>query len=518
MGSIYGVFEMAVDELCTSRENEHTIKPKIVTATATARNALTQCEMLYGREHFMQFPPPGSDADDSFFSRKKPIEYNLNEEKYKAHGRLYLGLMASGFTNTVTQIRLISVLTQLIPSIDVESELLDYYYNVLAYFNTLKELGKFRTLAQDDIPAYRKVLGEWTGTVYQDYEDERFIELSSQLTGDQISQNLDHLEKVLLPSFPTNISESQKSALIQLGIRKKSDVIKNDGTLKPSLQELLKVKFNENERNTLYERLTGSKWDGSSEDLVSETVSRIKILFSAENDKAVCQITGATNMISVGVDIGRLNVMQVTGQPKMHAEYIQASSRVGRIKPGLVITTYNSAKNRDRSHYERFTDYHRAFYKFVEATSVTPFSEPALEKALAGVVFAIMRKKFFGIGTNAQITLENAGTIQNHLSDTFDLLKERIQSAGGENKFIENLQKVFDSIVSDWSNLSSNNPVLSFPDFRTTIINSWDDKLYLSPDKRVELLTKNADELRRGVMTNLRNVEESTTVQVAKYN
>src|SRR6185436_5193647 len=101
----------------------------------------------------------------------------------------------------------------------------------------------------------------------------------------------------------------------------------------------------------------------------------------------------ASNMISVGVDIERLGLMVVAGQPKTTSEYIQASSRVGRHKeyPGLVVTCFNLVRPRDRSHFERFTAYHESFYRHVEASSVTPFSGPALDRGLAGTLIALLR-------------------------------------------------------------------------------------------------------------------------------
>jgi hypothetical protein len=99
----------------------------------------------------------------------------------------------------------------------------------------------------------------------------------------------------------------------------------------------------------------------------------------------------ATNMISVGVDVRRLGLMVVSGQPKTTAEYIQATSRVGRNTPGLVCTIFNWARPRDLSHYEQFEHYHATFYQHVEALSVTPFSARAIDRGLSALLVAYVR-------------------------------------------------------------------------------------------------------------------------------
>ncbi|NWJ98470.1 MAG: helicase [Chloroflexi bacterium] len=99
----------------------------------------------------------------------------------------------------------------------------------------------------------------------------------------------------------------------------------------------------------------------------------------------------ATNMISVGVDVKRLGLMVVAGQPKTTAEYIQATSRVGRTHPGLVCVVYNWARPRDLSHYEQFGQYHATFYQHVEALSVTPFAPRAIDRGLAALLVSYVR-------------------------------------------------------------------------------------------------------------------------------
>jgi hypothetical protein len=128
-----------------------------------------------------------------------------------------------------------------------------------------------------------------------------------------------------------------------------------------------------------------------STDEVAKAKQRLEAIFGLGTETV--DVALATNMISVGLDISRLGLMIVQGQPKTAAEYIQATSRVGRdhSRPGLVLAVLNLHKPRDRMHFEQFGQFHRTFYRAVEATSVTPWAARALDRALAAIVVAAAR-------------------------------------------------------------------------------------------------------------------------------
>jgi hypothetical protein len=132
----------------------------------------------------------------------------------------------------------------------------------------------------------------------------------------------------------------------------------------------------------------------------------------------------ATNMLSVGVDVNRLGVMVVNGQPKGTAEYIQATSRVGRAFPGLVAAVLTWARPRDLSHYETFEHYHATFYQHVEAQSVTPFSPRAMDRGLTGTMLSVMRNRFEPFSPNPGAGALNSPSRPEMMS-TIDSVTER---------------------------------------------------------------------------------------------
>lgn len=130
---------------------------------------------------------------------------------------------------------------------------------------------------------------------------------------------------------------------------------------------------------------------------ISKLLQQLELPFEDKNclDTAI-----ATNMIAVGMDVDRLGLMTVTGQPKQNSEYIQATSRIGRKFPGLVVTIYNPYRPRDLSHYENFVGYHSQIYRFVEGTTATPFSARARDRVLAALVIAAIRLLYTNFSEN----------------------------------------------------------------------------------------------------------------------
>jgi hypothetical protein len=314
LGTMVGLYESALDELCALEKDGKTVRPKIVASTATVRRAETQIRALFNRHCVDIFPPPGPDRRDSFFAETLPSS--------ERNARLYVGIAAQGRSPKVAMLRVYLALLgaaqkwhNKIKKRGALASAADPYLTLLGYFNSLRELGGARRLIEDEVRnrlegyADRKRKGEATGLFDRRKIDYEPVELTSRVNTARVSE------------------------------------------------------------------------------------AKQRLAFPFSHDKHV-DVAIATNMISVGLDITRLGLMVVFGQPKASAEYIQATSRVGRDadRPGLVVTILNVHKPRDRSHYERFVAYHETFYRSVEATSVTPFSPRALDKGLAATLVGLIRQ------------------------------------------------------------------------------------------------------------------------------
>ena len=313
LGTMMGLYETAIEGLCMTGSSGRLFKPKIVASTATARRASDQVQAVFARPETRVFPPPGPNRRDSFFARTVPAS--------KVPARRYLGIAATGRNPKVIMRR---VMLAVMAGAETHYRAAggrkntenpaDPYMTLLAYFNSLRELGGARRIVEEEVQntlkgrGGRRRLGEKTGLFRDRSLRREVLELTSRETTDKVA--------------------------------------------------------------TAFHRLA-STFD--------------------KDDRVDCAL--ATNMISVGLDVSRLGLMVVCGQPKTHSEYIQATSRVGRAddKPGLVVTLLNFHKARDRSHYERFRHYHETFYRSVEPASVTPFAARALDRGFAGALVALAR-------------------------------------------------------------------------------------------------------------------------------
>jgi hypothetical protein len=196
----------------------------------------------------------------------------------------------------------------------------------------------------------------------------------------------------------------------------------------------------------------------TSREASSEIPGHLARMAESYPDEHALDVILATNMISVGVDIDRLGLMVVMGQPQSTSEYIQGTSRVGRMFPGLVLTLFNSARSRDRSHYESFEAYHSAIYRQVESTSVTPFSPRARDRGLHAVLIALARMTIGAFTENS-----GAGEVEAcraELDKLADLIVERVENVDSEQAAA--VRAELREVVDAWIARARENPALVF--------------------------------------------------------
>ena len=336
LGTVYGAYETIIEDMCTYGEKR--IKPKYVVSTATIKNASEQTKCLYARKFTAQFPPNGFEIGDSFFINEIPVK----EDPF----RKYVGVCAPGQSVKTTLLRMYAIILQTsfqLAQDDEYKDVVDPYYSLVGYYNSIRELGGAVRLLQDDIP-------------------KRIYRVKMKYNMDKV--------------------------------------------------RYLKKKVEITSRMSSYE--------------IPNKLSQLEVTCDSNDclDTAV-----ATNMIAVGMDVDRLGLMVVTGQPKQNSEYIQATSRIGRAFPGLVFTLYNPYRPRDLSHYENFTGYHSQLYRFVEGTTATPFSARARDRVMHALIISAIRLKYPNIASNdgaaeiATISTEQMTEIKSLILDRLNIVK-----------------------------------------------------------------------------------------------
>lgn len=165
-------------------------------------------------------------------------------------------------------------------------------------------------------------------------------------------------------------------------------------------------------------------------------------------DSNAVDVLLATNMISVGVDVERLGLMVIMGQPQATSEYIQSSSRVGRKYPGLVFALYNAGRSRDRSHYENFMTYHSALYRQVESTSVTPFSPRARDRALHAVLVALARLLITKYRTNKAAS--DVSELSRDLTPMENAILQRVATITADQQIVQQVRDDLNLLLGRW--------------------------------------------------------------------
>ncbi|MGW6614523.1 DISARM system helicase DrmA [Streptomyces erythrochromogenes] len=345
LGTTVGLFEAAVDELCGWQAQDAygttvRVGPKIVASTATTKRSADQISGVFARKSAI-FPPQVIDVGDTFFSQ----QVELSKE---APGRRYLGICAHGVRMKQAEIRVAEILFLAGQTLfDRHGKPADPYMTLVGYFNATRELAGMRRFLDDDIATRVRIHGTRKGLSNRLLRRTEMLsvqELTSRISSADITEVLSRLEVSFDESMDTTV---RRQAVAD--------------ELREAAQHKQRIDFS-------------------------------KLGLRNEGTGAVDAVI-ATSMLQVGVDVSRFGLMMVVGQPKNTAEYIQASSRVGRTaeRPGLVVTLYNWTRPRDLAHFENFGHYHATFYRQVEALSVTPFARRSLDRTTAAAWIAAVR-------------------------------------------------------------------------------------------------------------------------------
>ena len=425
LGTAVGVFENVVDTLCSWDQAGKPVQPLIVASTATVRNAEEQVRNLYGRGVDV-FPPQVLDVRKTFFSR----ELAVTPEQ---PGRKYLGICAHGIRLTLAEIRVSEVLLLAGQKLlDEHGQAADPYMTTVGYFSATRELAGMRRYLDDDVTTRVAGKTEPFPKRTNDFARLQIGELTSRISSADIASTLD---KLALEFDAKRWSTRGKAGFAQ--------------AMKEAREK--------------------------------------KTAPPAYGDRPF-DVVLATSMLQVGVDVPRLGLMLVVGQPKNTAEYIQASSRVGRdpSRPGLVVSLANWARPRDMAHFEQFRHYHETFYAQVEALSVTPYSEAALERGLMGVLISASR--VMDVGAQDSLSPEaGAGRVLTQgqrVDRVIKLLADRASRAGlspdtrqrVEGKLIQRRDRWYDRAHEESGGLVYE---------RSTDSNQITRPLLVSPENRV---------------------------------
>jgi hypothetical protein len=423
LGTLMGLYETAVDKLCSWEVNGQTVRPKLIASTATIRKAGDQIHATFLRA-VRVFPPNGLDVRDNFFAIQRPPSEDMP-------GRRYVGICAPGRRLKVALIRVYVALlsaAQYLYEKKGYGKDVDPWMSLIGYFNSMRELGGMRRLVDDDVQTRLKKMDQ-RGLIVRLLNT--VDELTSRKDSTDIPDVLDHLEVAFDPQTEAKRKEMQKKGHIRDLPKRPLDVLL------------------------------------------------------------------ATNMVSVGVDVQRLALMVVAGQPKTTAEYIQATSRVGRKFPGLVFTAYNWTRPRDLSHYERFEHYHGTFYNHVEALSVTPFASGALSRGLTALLVSCVRLQ----GTEFNANKQASKVQRNHpyVKEAVKTILRRAELVGsGDAHFISTLEAELNDRLDQWlaqAQQTAGGRVLGYDEERDGVtvgllnrpgLESWDDFTCLNSLRDVE--------------------------------